>query len=46
LSEIAGASGRDLEEVFDQRAKEKALAEEYGVEINQITTEVSPDESD
>jgi lambda family phage portal protein len=44
LSEIAGASGRDLEEVFDQRAKEKALAEEYGVEINQITTEVIPDE--
>ena len=44
LSEIAGASGRDLEEVFDQRAKEKALAQEYGLEINSINTEVIPDE--
>jgi len=43
LTDMAGAQGKDLEEVFEQRAKEKQMADSYGVEINDIKLEVEPD---
>tara|TARA_R100001443_G_scaffold79868_1_gene86928 strand:- start:74 stop:1477 length:1404 start_codon:yes stop_codon:yes gene_type:complete len=43
LSDIAGAQGKDLEEIFSQRASERALADTYGVEIADIKLEVDPD---
>lgn len=44
LTDIAGAQGKDLEEIFDTRQKESELARVYGVEINQINLEAIPDE--
>ena len=37
LTDMAAAQGKDLEEIFDQRAKEKQLADDYGVEIADIS---------
>ena len=42
LSAIAASQGKDLEEVFDQRAKEKELMAEFGLEfgpVNPMQTE-------
>lgn len=44
LTDMAAAQGKDLEEVFDQRAKEKQMAESYGVEIGEIVLNPEPAE--
>lgn len=38
LTEVAAESGRDLEEVFDQLAQEKKMAERYGLTLDTINT--------
>ena len=39
LQDIASSLGRDLEEIFEQRAKESEMASAYGVSIENINTE-------
>ena len=39
LQDIASSLGRDLEEIFEQRAKESEMANAYGVSIENIDTE-------
>ena len=47
LSAIAASQGKDLEEVFDERAKEAELMKEFGLEfgpVNPMQNEGDTDE--
>ena len=46
LSAIAASQGKDLEEVFDQRAKEKELMQEFGLEFGPVNPMQNEDETD
>lgn len=46
LSDIAASQGRDLEEVFDQRQKEKELAASYGIDIATNPTAIVEDQNE
>ncbi len=45
LSAIAASQGKDLEEVFDQRAKEKELMAEFGLEFGPVNPMQPEDEN-
>lgn len=46
LTDVAASLGRDLEEIFDQRAKESEMAEKYGIAIQDINTEFMVEDSE
>ena len=45
LSAIAASQGKDLEEVFDQRAKEKELMAEFGLQFGPVNPMENEDET-